>query len=224
MKSGFVLLLLVVVVGIGTYLFVSNFGSEIDNAGPSEVSISDSLDIDIEEPTGTKYSIIPQESEFKWAGHRVVGGGHEGFVNVSEGTVYISDDGKVGSGRFVVDMNTLITDNETLLKHLKGEDFFKVEEFPTAEIVINNVSATTTEGEYVVGGALTIIGNTNDITFPIRVSQVDGADGLVAESKFSLDRTRWGIKYGSGSFFSDLGDSAIKDEFDVELRIVMEKS
>jgi hypothetical protein len=43
---------------------------------------------------------------------------------------------------------------------------------------------------------------------------------LLANSEFSIDRTKWDIKYDSGNFFQDLGDRAIKDDIYFNINIV----
>jgi hypothetical protein len=47
---------------------------------------------------------------------------------------------------------------------------------------------------------------------------------LSAKADFVIDRTKWDIKYGSGSFFKEMGDKAIKDEiiFSLDLKFIRE--
>jgi hypothetical protein len=40
-----------------------------------------------------------------------------------------------------------------------------------------------------------------------------------ATAKFNVDRTKYDIKYGSGSFFSNIGDKAINDEFELDVTL-----
>jgi len=40
-----------------------------------------------------------------------------------------------------------------------------------------------------------------------------------AKTAFKVDRTKFGIKYGSGSFFDSLGDKAINDEFELNITL-----
>ena len=42
----------------------------------------------------------------------------------------------------------------------------------------------------------------------------------MANAEFSIDRTRWGIEYSSGTIFAELGDKAIRDNIDYRLELV----
>jgi polyisoprenoid-binding protein YceI len=104
--------------------------------------------------------------------------------------------------------------------HLKSDDFFGVKEFPTAALAIKTV-VSKSENNYSITADLTIKGKTNTITFEA-VSKVEG-ETIVFDSKVVVDRSKYGIQYKSGSFFEDLGDKLIYDEFDLNIHIVTEK-
>jgi polyisoprenoid-binding protein YceI len=95
--------------------------------------------------------------------------------------------------------------------HLKANDFFGVEKHPKATLVFTSV--TKNETNYSVVGDLTIKGITNKITFDLEIS------GNTATTSLKVDRTKYGIKYGSASFFDDLKDKAIYDEFDLKVSL-----
>ena len=40
-----------------------------------------------------------------------------------------------------------------------------------------------------------------------------------ATAKLTIDRTKFGIKYGSGSFFDNLGDNMIYDDFILDVNL-----
>ena len=92
--------------------------------------------------------------------------------------------------------------------HLKSADFFSVEEFPTANLVFNKVKSTG-KNVYEVSGDLTIKDQTQSVTFKISIN------GNNARADLKIDRTRFDVKYRSTSFFDDLKDKAIYDEFDL---------
>ena len=74
----------------------------------------------------------------------------------------------------------------------------------------------------VVTGDLTIKGHTEKITFPAQiVSETDTR--LVADASITLNRANWDIRYGSGTFFEDLGDSLIDDKVGLTLHLVATK-
>ncbi|MFD0862577.1 YceI family protein [Sungkyunkwania multivorans] len=151
-------------------------------------------------------------STVTWKGYKVTGS-HEGTVNLKNGTLKFDGDKLVG-GSFTVDMTSLTaTDLEgeyqqKLNGHLKSDDFFGVSNHPTATLTIDNAEATG-KNSYSVKGDITIKGTTEPINFDLSVY------GSKATATLKLDRTKFGLKYGSGSFFDNLGDKTIYDEFDL---------
>jgi polyisoprenoid-binding protein YceI len=92
--------------------------------------------------------------------------------------------------------------------HLKSDDFFGVEKYPTATLVFTDVK-TSGKNAYDVTGDLTIKGKTNPVSFKISIY------GSKATASIKVDRTKYDVKYGSASFFDGLKDKAIYDEFDL---------
>ena len=163
-----------------------------------------------------------KSSTVKWIGSKVASA-HEGTINIQKGMLMINHGALVG-GQFSIDMNTIKnTDIESeeysakLEGHLKNEDFFNVENFPTATITI--ITAVKGVGNaYKIVANLTIKGITHPISFSADVN-VNGINFL-ATANIKIDRTKWDITYNSGNFFENLGDYLIKDEieFDVFLQ------
>ena len=79
------------------------------------------------------------KSKIEWVGKKVTGQ-HNGTVNFKEGNVVFKGK-KLSGGSFIVDMNSLTaTDLQgeyqgKLNGHLKADDFFGTEKFPTAKLV-----------------------------------------------------------------------------------------
>jgi polyisoprenoid-binding protein YceI len=164
------------------------------------------------------YTVDKTKSSINWVAKKVVGG-HEGTINIKEGTVNVSGN-KVTGGSFVIDMLSLkCTDAERLTGHLKNEDFFDVEKFPTSAFVITKIDHT--KKDPIITGKLTIKGITKDISFPASLS----ANGAKVEAKATVkvNRLDYDIKYRSTSFFADLGNRAIEDEFTLEISLVATK-
>lgn len=161
------------------------------------------------------YKINPQTSTIKWNAKKVVGG-HEGTINLQDGIIQI-DKGKITSGNFTIDMNSLAcTDAPKLTGHLKNEDFFNVPSYPTTKFIISKVD--NSKGNPIITGNLTIKNKTKSISFPAKVTTT--ADGLSAEAKgVKVNRLDFDIQYRSASFFSDLGNKAIEDEFTLDIQI-----
>lgn len=156
------------------------------------------------------------KSTINWVGKKVTGS-HEGTITLKEGALVFKGK-KVVNGNFTVDMTTINTTDlsgkgkTNLDGHLKSDDFFGVEKFPTATLVFKTIGEKS-NGIYAVTADLTIKGITHPIKFELTVN------GNAATTTLKVDRTKYDIKYGSGSFFSDLGDKTISDEFELTVKL-----
>ncbi|TNJ42136.1 YceI family protein [Tamlana fucoidanivorans] len=152
------------------------------------------------------------ESKVVWKGYKVTGS-HEGTITLKDAKLILDDD-KLTGGEFVIDMTSIsVTDLEgeyqgKLEGHLKSDDFFGVEKFPTAKLVFTNVKPSG-KNAYAVTGDLTIKGKTNPVDFTISIY------GSKATANLKIDRSKFDVRYGSTSFFDNLKDKAIYDEFDI---------
>jgi polyisoprenoid-binding protein YceI len=161
---------------------------------------------------GEKKEIKTDKSTVTWKGYKVTGS-HYGTVDIQSGFLTF-DQGKLTGGEFVVDMTTLVSNDLTgeykgkLEGHLKSDDFFGIDKHPTAKLVFTKVISTG-KNSYKVTGDLTIKGKSAPVTFDLSVY------GNKATANVKIDRTTYDIRYGSPSFFDDLQDKAIYDEFDL---------
>jgi polyisoprenoid-binding protein YceI len=96
--------------------------------------------------------------------------------------------------------------------HLKADDFFGTEKFPTASLTFKKISAVSSS-LYKITADLTIKGITKPVTFDLTVK------GNLATTSFNINRTNYDIKHGSKSFFDSLGDKAISDEFELKVNL-----
>lgn len=155
-------------------------------------------------------------SSIHWLGKKFTGQ-HEGFVQLKSGSLTM-ENGQLTGGRFVVDMNTLYsTDLEGEYKgklegHLKSDDFFGVAQHPEAILTINEATPKG-EGVYTVNGAFTIKGITQPTSFDMTLS----ADQATA--KVIIDRSKFNIRFRSSSFFENLGDTVIYDDFQLDVTL-----
>lgn len=162
------------------------------------------------------------KSSVKWLGKKVTGE-HFGTIAVKEGSLEVAN-GKVSSGKVVIDMNSMKCDdikdagmNGKLIGHLKSDDFFSVASFPTAELVVSKVE--NNGNNHTFSGNLTIKGITNPATFTATSSK-DGKS-TVYKGVLTIDRSKYNVKYGSKSFFDNLGDKVIYDEFTLDFNLVV---
>ena len=161
------------------------------------------------------YTINPDQSIIVWTGREVTTSKHFGNIYFASGQFEVKS-GLISSGEFVVDMTTI--DNQDLPEerrgrleaHLKSDDFFSVESHPTALLSILS-SESVAEGKWMVSGELTI----KTFTHPVEFEMSNSNDGWKANLVF--DRSKYEVKFRSGSFFENLGDKLIYD--DIELAI-----
>ncbi|MFM2267458.1 MAG: hypothetical protein RL757_899 [Bacteroidota bacterium] len=169
----------------------------------------------------TSFAVDVAKSTFKWTGKKV-SGSHWGYIKFSNGVV-TAENGTLKGGSFTVDMNSIDCQDTQgewgakLVGHLKADDFFGTEKFPTSALVIKSSTAKG-NNMYDVVADLTIKGITKEVKFPATVSVSNGQ--LTATADFNVNRTDYGIRYGSGSFFSNLGDKTINDDFNVSINLV----
>lgn len=175
----------------------------------------------IETPSGVSYTTNLAVSTIEWKGYKPTGS-HTGTISIKEGDLKLVDS-KISGGSFVIDMTSL-KDSEGSAKlegHLKSADFFEVETYPTSNFEITGMEDIN--GKTMLSGNLTLKGATNNVTFPVTVNHQD--ETLTLESEiFTIDRSKWNVKYGSKSFFDNLGDKFINDDIELKVTVKATKS
>lgn len=176
------------------------------------------LSVTILPVSAQNFSIDSSESIIEWNGEKVTGE-HNGNIKLKSGEFEIKKN-KIVSGTFVMDMASMTNlDIEDagmrgkLMGHLKSDDFFGVEKYPTAILEVTK-SSTFKNGEAEVTAKLTIKANTHPITFKLKRDEDDLSTTL------TVDRTLYDVRYGSGKFFENLGDKTIYDEFTLKVNLV----
>lgn len=174
------------------------------------------------------YRIDPENSRLEWIG-RNLNNRHFGRIDVQGGDLVITE-GRLTAGSIVLDMNTIANLDlqdpvwrDMLITHLKSDDFFGVENFPTASFTLTGweeqegASAEAPNGS--VTGDLTIKDVTRRGSFPAIVApQPDGS--IKAHAAFDIDRTLWNVNYGSCKLFERLGMHLVHDLISLELFVV----
>lgn len=157
------------------------------------------------------------KSKISWVGKKVTGQ-HNGEVSLKEGSLVFKGK-KLTGGNFTVDMNSINTTDlkagqgkEKLDGHLKADDFFGTDKYPTSTLVFKTIKDKG-NGVYGVTADLKIKDKTNPVSFDLTVN------GTTASTTFNVNRTKYDIKYGSGSFFDNLGDKAINDDFEITAKL-----
>lgn len=156
-----------------------------------------------------------------WTGSKLAGD-HTGTLQIKESSVMVTS-GKLTGGTVVVDMKSMInTDlegewNAKLIGHLHSEDFFSTDKYPTSTLKITKVSASKKANTYNVIADLTIKGITKSENFEVTLK--DEGSSYIITSHVKIDRTKYDVRYGSSSFFDDLGDKAISNEFSLNVTL-----
>lgn len=186
------------------------------------------------------YTVDASESEVHWYAYKVTGK-HDGTLAIKSGSLEMKDGVLIG-GSFVMDMTTIeVTDipkeksgNAKLVGHLVSPDFFDVENHPESTFKIKSAKKTGKQAkndkalEYEITGDLSIKGKTEEITFLAFVKEEGGKvmartykDDKKKRVKF--DRSKFDIRYGSKSFFNNLGNKAIYNDVELAITLVANK-
>jgi polyisoprenoid-binding protein YceI len=164
------------------------------------------------------YVVNPAASSIEWYGSKPIGASERGTVQISDGQLSFNGSELV-EGTVVIDMTTIAPTSQTgnmldmLTNHLKSDEFFGVETYPTATLVMKSAEPTDVENQYAVTADLTIKETTEELEFLADVVVSDGT--LEGTADIVVDRAVYDVRYGSGAFFSDLGDDLISDEMEI---------
>lgn len=154
------------------------------------------------------------KSYVQWTGSKITGVNHNGkaFFKSAE---LSRKDSKLLDGEFIVDISTFTVQDlkgntaTKFLNHMKSKDFFEVEKYPTAKLVITSVKGNKAFAN------LTIKNKTHPVEFKYNIN------GKILSGKLEINRTKYNMIYGSGNFFKNLGDKVIKDKVQLEFYILI---
>jgi len=167
-----------------------------------------------------KLKVDTEKSTVIWKGYKPTGS-HTGTINLTSGSLVMKGDNLVG-GSFQVDMSTIKDkeNNSKLENHLKSKDFFEIDVYTSSKFEI--VRSENKEGKTFITGNMTIKDVTEEITFSAIVSETDDAVVVTTET-FQINRAKFNITFKSKTFFNDLKDNFINDEFDLQVTLVAPK-
>lgn len=234
----------VLAITVFAFAFACNPKSEGTDAEVSEAK-------EVEEVVAAQeYAIDTTASVVTWIGSKPTGK-HDGTIPVSTGTIAVEGDNIVGGSvdiNILGISNTDLAENaemqKKLVDHLLSPDFFDAENHPSANFTITSVDTYSSSDsvevkeefdsefkpaaadEYVVEapthkitGNLTMRGKTLSVSFPANVQMQDGK--IMANAKFNIDRTMWGLMYGDEASAVDKAkDKFIYNTVNVGLNLV----
>ncbi len=177
-------------------------------------------------PDGS-FEVDVETSVVRWTGRNLFNH-HLGTVKLASGRIEVQN-GTLKAARFTLDMNSIACEdladtayNALLIRHLRDDDFFAVDRFPTAEFVCESAellpACTPGTPNYTLHGAMTLRGVTKPLSFPVVIAAAD-TDHLTGQAQFELDRTQFGSHYGSGKLFAFLGKHVVNDHIHLHLKL-----
>ena len=178
-------------------------------------------------PQVTQSTVYKLDSgKLTWTGSKALGSSHTGTIDIPKGKLAVASNA-VQAGDFMIDMASITNTDmeagqgkEKLEGHLKAPDFFDVAQFPSSLFEITSVTPATGVADVThnVKGNLTIKGIKKSVTIPANIAVMDNKVSVVTPS-FTINRTDWGISYGSGSIADLAKDKIINDDIALVLEL-----
>ena len=172
------------------------------------------------------YTIENKKSTIVWVGKKL-NTNHYGTINIKKGDVFVENN-IIESAEIIIDMHSIkVTDieskewREKLENHLKNQDFFNITDFPTATFTIHTpqkILMMSKADICFISGDLTILGITKSQTIPMKIYY--DKNSIKALGTIEINRTQFGIHYGSNSYFDIVADKAISDKFYLDFKII----
>lgn len=172
------------------------------------------------------FKLIATQSEIAWIGRKVTGS-HNGTISIREGSLDFTNDQLTG-GIVIIDTTSIkILDvkdasiNAQFTAHLASDDFFSSARYPFAVLEIVS-TAKRSDSRFFIAAKLTIKGITHPVNFEADV--FFAGDSVKASGKIIINRTLYGMKFRSGNFFQNLGDTMIYNDIDINVMITAKAS
>ncbi len=169
-----------------------------------------------------KFQIQQTSSTVNWTGKKILGL-HTGSIDIANGFIEITDD-TIAGGEIQIDMTSIVvTDiedkktNKDFLAHLLNDDFFSVDQFKTAKLILTG-SSKIDSNKFKINGILTIKNISHPISFIATIEIYTNT--LHSFGEVVIDRTLYNIHYGSGKFMDNLGDKLIYDDFILQFKLI----
>ncbi|MEM9283335.1 MAG: YceI family protein [Verrucomicrobiota bacterium] len=175
-----------------------------------------------------RLEIDVEASSVEWLGRNLVNK-HWGKAPIESGYLNFKT-GELTGGEIVIDLLGLTSDDlagsdlhDVLIAHLHNDDFFDVTNHPKAILTITQATPledrSSGEPNLKVLADLTLRGQTYPIEF-VAAAGLTPEGAAAAQAAFAIDRTRWGVLYGSGKFFKRLAGHLVNDLIEFQIKIV----
>lgn len=144
------------------------------------------------------------------------------------GGMAITYGSRLSAGSFVVNMESIAVEGiedpaekQKILDIIKSNDMFDVDNHKDATFIIKSSDPIYSKGDTRfnnrISGKMTIKGISETIAMPGLLLLTDSLNTF--KGSVSIDRTKFDMKYKSGSFFEDLGDELIKDNISLDIEV-----
>lgn len=168
-----------------------------------------------------------EKSVVRWVGRNLLNQ-HNGTIGL-ESAHLILENGNLVGGEATLDMNAIvcvdIEDSEMasmLIGHLRTDDFFLVDSYPTSHFSLSSVEAIENVNpgspNCVIKGVFTLRGHSEPIEFIGTLGSDDASIALQAQ--FDIDRVLWNSKYGSGRIYEALGKHVVNDLISISFQLI----
>ncbi len=168
------------------------------------------------------YVMDNDNSSIKWTGRELSTKSHYGSLQMKNGSLTVNTDGTV-NGIIKIDMTTIDCEDlqgrskASLERHLRSDDFFSVESHPIATLTFKSEGGIGAGNKLAFNGDLEIKGISHPISFESEVKNVDPKVSALVNMTF--DRSKYNVRFRSGTFFQNLGDKLIYDDIEISVDI-----
>ena len=191
-----------------------------------EKSSKKKIDTSLPKPTlslsSGDYAMDNDNSSIKWTGRELSTKSHYGSLQMKNGSLTVNTDGTV-KGVIKIDMTTIDCEDlqgrskASLERHLRSDDFFSVESHPIATLTFKSEGGIGAGNKLAFNGDLEIKGISHPISFESELKSVDPKVSALVDMTF--DRSKYNVRFRSGTFFQNLGDKLIYDDIEISVDI-----
>ena len=191
-----------------------------------EKSSKKKIDTSLPKPTlslsSGDYIMDNDNSSIKWTGRELSTKSHYGSLQMKDGSLTVNTDGTI-NGIIKIDMTTIDCEDlqgrskASLERHLRSDDFFSVESHPIATLTFKSEGGIGAGNKLAFNGDLEIKGISHPISFESEVKNVDPKVSALVNMTF--DRSKYNVRFRSGTFFQNLGDKLIYDDIEISVDI-----
>ena len=168
------------------------------------------------------------ECRLQWLGRNLLNK-HYGTIEITGGHLDFRN-GELSGGEMSIDLRSIRCADlsgdplhDVLVAHLLDHDFLDAEAHPDCHLTITDAASLPNAASGTPNVQLAADLCMRGVTGPIEFMAAAGLtpDGrAAAQASFAIDRTRWGILYGSARFFHRLAGHLVNDLIEFDARIV----